>query len=117
MNYIKMKQTQSELEQQESWVGKYLTKENLVKAAGGALALGAAVALANPRVRQSIRAGASAMGSGTLRAPGMEAGPDASLRGRYEVALARQRARQREEVPPYAAHPRLHRLHPARPVP
>ena len=49
-----MKRTQAELEQQESWAGKYLTKENLMKAAGGALALGA-VALAGPYVRQGMR--------------------------------------------------------------
>ena len=49
-----MKQTQAELEQQESWFGKHLTRSNLMKAAGGALALGA-VALAAPHVRQSMR--------------------------------------------------------------
>ena len=49
-----MKQTQAKLEQQESWIGKHLTKDNLMKAAGGALALGA-VALAVPQVRQSMR--------------------------------------------------------------
>ena len=89
-----MKQTQSELEQQESWVGKYLTKENLVKAAGGALALSAAVALANPRVRQGIRAAHNTLSSNTIRAPGLEVASDASLRDRYQAAWAREQARQ-----------------------
>ena len=90
-----MKQTQAELEQQESWFGKYLTKENLAKAAGGALALGAAAALAHPSVRQGIRAARSTLSPGTIRAPGMEVGSDAGLQDRWEVAWARERARQR----------------------
>ena len=87
-----MKQTQAEQEQQESSFGKYL---NLAKAAGGALALGAAAALAQPSVRQGIRAARSTLGPGTIRAPGMEVGSDAGLRDRWEVAWARERARQR----------------------
>ena len=87
-----MKQTQAELEQQESSFGKYLTKENLAK---GALALGAVAALAHPSVRQGIRAARSTLSPGTIRAPGMQVGSDAGLRDRWEVAWARERARQR----------------------
>ena len=87
-----MKQTQAELEQQESSFGKYLTKENLAK---GALALGAVAALAHPSVRQGIRAARSTLSPDTIRAPRMEVGSDAGLRDRREVAWARERARQR----------------------
>ena len=87
-----MKQTQAELEQQESSFGKSLTKETLAK---GALALGAVAALAHPSVRQGIRAARSTLSPGTIRAPGMEVGSDAGLRDRWEVAWARERARQR----------------------
>ena len=91
-----MKQTLSEREQQESWAGKYLTKENLAKATAGALALGTAVALTNPTVRQGIRAAQSTLSSNTIRAPGLEVASNASLRDRYQAAWAREQARQRQ---------------------
>ena len=90
-----MKQTLDEREQQESWAGKYLTKENLAKAAGAALAVGTAVALTNPTVRQGIRAAQSTLSSGTIRAPGLEVASNASLRDRYRAAWAREQGRQR----------------------
>ena len=53
-----MKQTQAELEQQESSFGKYLTKENLAK---GALALGAA-SLSVPTTKSTGRRNDEAKG-------------------------------------------------------
>ena len=83
-----MKQTQAELEQQESWFGKHLTRSNLLKAAGGALAVGA-VAVAAPHVRQSMRdyADRQLLEQATRAAP--------SLRDRWNHSWAREAARQR----------------------
>ena len=91
-----MKQTLDERQQQESWVGKYLTRENLAKAAAAALAIGTAVALTNPTVRQGIRAAQSTLSSKTIRAPGLEVAANASLRDRFQAAWAREQARQRQ---------------------
>ena len=88
-----MKQTLDEREQ--SGFGKYLTRENLAKAAAGALAIGTVVALTNPTVRQGIRAAQSTLSSNTIRAPGLEVASNASLRDRYQAAWAREQARQR----------------------
>ena len=89
-----MKQTLDERE--KPGVGKYLTKENLAKAAAGALALGTAIALTNPTVRQGIRAAQNTLSSNTIRAPGLEVASNASLRDRYQAAWAREQARQRQ---------------------
>ena len=75
---------------------KYLTRENLAKAAGAALALGTAVALTNPAVRQGIRVAQNMLSSNTIRAPGLEVASNASLRDRYQAAWAREQARQRQ---------------------
>ena len=61
-----------------------------------ALALGTAVALTNPKVRQGIRAAQSTLSSNTIRAPGLEVASNASLRDRYQAAWAREQARQRQ---------------------
>ena len=88
-----MKQTLDERE--KPGVGKYLTRENLVKAAAAALAIGTAAALTNPTVRQGIRAAHNTLSSNTIRAPGLEVASNASLRDRYQAAWAREQARQR----------------------
>ena len=89
-----MKQTLDERE--KPGFGKHLTRENLAKAAAAALAIGTAVALTNPTVRQGIRAAQSTLSSNTIRAPGLEVSSNASLRDRYQAAWAREQASQRQ---------------------